>query len=358
VIGDDWVEQAFRAANAADPEALLFLNVNEFNADVAGPRQRAVLALVTDFIRRGVPIDGVGLEIHVGSDGSYPSVERLKEVMADYAALGLRVEPTETDVLHPRELGLDTVLVQRAAYDTVARACQESPNCTGMSIWGVADAYSWRSAVQTATLFSANFTKKRAYDLVRCRLADLKPATGAWVPRDDCGPIVLAPPATTTPPGPTDGSSTGSSAASPAVAEGPASLPPAATLGPPPAALSGPAPSPVIGSAPVKAPTGAPRATLRVIRPRPTLIPLTRGITARISGARPSTTVTLRIRRAGRRLASKNQRARADGTATITARLPRNIRRTIKRRTRLTVTASFLDTTGRRIEKRYTVTVR
>lgn len=154
--------------------------------------------------------------------------------------------------------------------------------------WGVADAYSWRSAAQTATLFSANFTKKHAYDLVRCRLADLKPATGAWVPRDDCGPIVLAPPATTTPPGSTDGSSTGSSAVSPAVAEGPASLPPAATSGPPPAALSGPAPSPVIDSAPVKAPTGAPRATLRVIRPRPALTQLTRGITARISAHAPA----------------------------------------------------------------------
>jgi endo-1,4-beta-xylanase len=206
VIGDDWIEQAFRAANAADPDALLYLN--EFDADTPGPRQRAVLALAGDFVRRGVPIDGIGLEMHVGADGRYPTLAGLKGVMAQYAALGLRVAVTELDVLRPVQG--DPVLVQRAAYDTVARACQESVNCTGVTVWGVADPYSWRGAQQMADLFSATFARKRAYDLVRCRLGDPKPATGAWTPKD-CGPVEVVPPATTTqPPGSTGGSSTDS----------------------------------------------------------------------------------------------------------------------------------------------------
>ena len=188
VIGDDWIEQAFRAANAADPDALLFLN--EFNADTPNPRQAAVHALVRDFVQRGVPIDGVGLEMHIGADGIYPTLEEYKSVMAQYAALGLRVEMTELDVLRPIEG--DPILVQRAAYDTAARACQESPNCTGVTVWGVADHYSWRTAWQMATLFTSSFNKKRAYDLVRCRLSDPKPATGDWTPRD-CGPIEVVP---------------------------------------------------------------------------------------------------------------------------------------------------------------------
>jgi endo-1,4-beta-xylanase len=155
-----------------------------------------------------VPIDGVGLEMHNGADGSYPTVDELKAVMAQYAALGLRVQVTELDVLRPVQG--DPILVQRAAYDTVARSCQESPNCTAVTVWGVADKYSWRSAAQMATLFTGSFTKKRAYDLVRCRLNDPKPASGAWTPKD-CGPIEVVPPdATTQPPGPTDGSSPGS----------------------------------------------------------------------------------------------------------------------------------------------------
>ncbi len=206
VIGDDWIEQAFRAANKADPNAMLYLN--EFDADTPSARQRAVYALASDFVRRGVPIDGIGLEMHVGADGRYPTLVELKNVMAQYAALGLRVSVTELDVLRP--VAGDPVLVQRSAYNTVAQACQESTNCTGVTIWGAADQYSWRGAAQTATLFSSNFTRKRAYDLVRCRLNDPKPLTGPWTPKD-CGPVEVTPPnATTQPPGPADGSSTGS----------------------------------------------------------------------------------------------------------------------------------------------------
>jgi endo-1,4-beta-xylanase len=203
VIGNDWIEQAFRIANAADPDALLYLN--EFDADVSNPRQQAVYALVSDFVRRGVPIDGVGLEMHVGADGRYPTLVELKNVMAQYAALGLRVSITELDALRP--VTGDPVLVQRAAYNTVAQACQESTNCVGVTIWGVADQYSWRSAPQMATLITSNFTRKRAYDLVRCRLSDPKPLSGTWTPKD-CGPVEVVPPsATTQPTGPTDGSS-------------------------------------------------------------------------------------------------------------------------------------------------------
>lgn len=206
IIGNDWIEQAFRAANAADPNALLLLN--EFNADTPGPRQAAVLALARDFVTRGVPIDGIGLEMHVGADGRYPSLAELKGVMAQYKALGLRVAVTELDVLRP--VTGDPVLTQRAAYDTVAQACQESTNCTGLTVWGVADPYSWRGAAQTADLFSAAFTKKVAYDRVRCHLDAPKPATGPFTP-PDCGPLELVPAGAG--PAPT-GSTFGSSVAS------------------------------------------------------------------------------------------------------------------------------------------------
>jgi hypothetical protein len=201
VIGDDWIEQAFRAANAADPDALLYLN--EFDADTVGRRQQAVLALVKDFLARGVPIDGVGLETHLGAGGSYPTLAALDSVMAKYAQLGLRVALTELDVLRP--VTWDGGIAQRAAYDTAAQACREMPNCTAVTVWGVADAYSWRSADQRATLVDASLAVKPSYADVRCRLADPKPATGPWTPAP-CGPTPPATgPAQTT--GPTSGSS-------------------------------------------------------------------------------------------------------------------------------------------------------
>jgi endo-1,4-beta-xylanase len=210
VIGNDWIEQAFRAANAADPNALLYLN--EFNADSTSPRQQAVLALVKDFLARGVPIDGVGLEMHIGAGGSYPTLDALESVMGQYAALGLRVTITELDVLKP--VPDDDGTVQRAAYDTVAQACREMTNCMGVNVWGVADPYSWRGLDQHADLFDASFTAKPAYADVRCRLDDPKPATGDWTPQP-CPPTPPVPAtAVAQPTGPTDGSSAGSDPAS------------------------------------------------------------------------------------------------------------------------------------------------
>lgn len=204
IIGDDWIEQAFRAANAADPRALLFLN--EFAADEHGrPRQKAVAALARDFVVRGVPIDGIGLEMHIGANGRYPTRASLVATMKEYADLGLRVEVTELDVLPPTTD--DGGVAQRRAYQTVGGACRRSPNCTGVTVWGVADPYSWRGAARKADLLDASFGPKPAYADVRCRLANPWP-TAAAPAVDPCAvtdPALI--PGTPSVPGSPDGSS-------------------------------------------------------------------------------------------------------------------------------------------------------
>jgi endo-1,4-beta-xylanase len=207
-IGDDWIEQAFRTAHDQDPAAVLMLN--EFNADTPGPRHDAVLALARDFVQRGVPIDGIGLQMHVGAFGAYPTLDQIKRVMADFAALKLRVEVTELDVLRPVFESVPGAR-QRATYNDVAQACRESPNCTGVTIWGVADAYGWITLAQHGTLFDESqqdvnglFAAKRVpgaatstYDDVRCRLNHPWP-TAADPGADPCDPRS---PSATTPAG-------------------------------------------------------------------------------------------------------------------------------------------------------------
>jgi hypothetical protein len=179
-------------------------------------------------------IDGVGLETHLGAGGSYPTLAALESVMAKYAQLGLRVALTELDVLRP--VTWDGGIAQRAAYDTAAQACREMPNCTAVTVWGVADAYSWRSADQRATLVDASLAVKPSYADVRYRLADPKPATGPWTPAP-CGPTPPATgPAQTT--GPTSGSSIASNQPPPADA----ALAPIAPLAPAPPATAPPPP--------------------------------------------------------------------------------------------------------------------
>jgi endo-1,4-beta-xylanase len=56
--GTAYIERAFRWAHVADPSALLFYN--EGGAEAMNAKSDAVYAMVKDFTRRGIPIDGVG----------------------------------------------------------------------------------------------------------------------------------------------------------------------------------------------------------------------------------------------------------------------------------------------------------
>jgi endo-1,4-beta-xylanase len=61
--GTAYIEQVFRWAHKADPHALLFYN--EAQGEGLNRKSDAIYAMMQDFKRRGVPIDGVGLQMHV-----------------------------------------------------------------------------------------------------------------------------------------------------------------------------------------------------------------------------------------------------------------------------------------------------
>ena len=61
--GTAYIEQVFRWAHKADPHALLFYN--EAEGEGLNRKSDAIYAMVKDFKRRGVPIDGVGLQMHI-----------------------------------------------------------------------------------------------------------------------------------------------------------------------------------------------------------------------------------------------------------------------------------------------------
>ncbi len=61
--GTAYIEQVFRWAHKADPHALLFYN--EAEGEGMNRKSDAIYAMVRDFKRRGVPIDGVGLQMHI-----------------------------------------------------------------------------------------------------------------------------------------------------------------------------------------------------------------------------------------------------------------------------------------------------
>jgi endo-1,4-beta-xylanase len=144
LTGTGYVEQAFRWAHAADPSALLFYN--DYNIEDSGAKFNAVYAMVKDFVMRGVPINGVGIQMHI-TTGSYPSTAGLTKNIQQLVALGLQVHITEMDVRIPVDSSGNATAAnlqaQAQTYQRILTVCLQNPGCTAFQTWGFTDKHSW-----------------------------------------------------------------------------------------------------------------------------------------------------------------------------------------------------------------------
>jgi endo-1,4-beta-xylanase len=173
--GTGYIANAFRWAHAADPRALLFYN--EAEAEGMSRKSDAVYAMVKDFKRRGVPIDGVGLQMHIPSlDSDIAAMSAgISANIARLAQIGVQVHITELDVSVPVDsLGrarAEDLIRQAAIYRSVVRACLDNANCTAIQTWGFTDKYSWIGSHShhtrgDALLFDRNYSPKPSYQAV------------------------------------------------------------------------------------------------------------------------------------------------------------------------------------------------
>ncbi|MDW4909290.1 non-reducing end alpha-L-arabinofuranosidase family hydrolase [Streptomyces sp. ADMS] len=148
VLGDGFIEQAFRTARTADPAAKLCYN--DYNIENwSAAKTQGVYRMVRDFKARGVPIDCVGFQAHFGTGGP-PS--NFQTTLSSFAALGVDVQITELDIAQ----------APSAAYTNTVRACMNVSRCTGITVWGIRDSDSWRSG-ENPLLFDGNGNKKAAF---------------------------------------------------------------------------------------------------------------------------------------------------------------------------------------------------
>lgn len=114
-IGDDYIAEAFRAAHAADPDAILIYN--DYNNDRNYKRPKTV-AFLKSLLDQGVPINAVGMQCHWQLDK--PALDETEEAIKQYAALGLKVMVTEFDisVLKSRNQGADITARENGGNDS------------------------------------------------------------------------------------------------------------------------------------------------------------------------------------------------------------------------------------------------
>jgi endo-1,4-beta-xylanase len=166
IIGEEYVEMAFRFAHEADPDAELIYN--DYSMFHEG-RREAVINLVNGLKEKGIRIDGVGLQAHYGLD--FPDLDELEKSIVAFAGTGADVHITEMDisVLPNPWSNMGAEISNRAEYrefmnpypdglpDSVQVAMNErwaeffdlflkhAEKIKRVTTWGISDLYSWKN---------------------------------------------------------------------------------------------------------------------------------------------------------------------------------------------------------------------
>lgn len=151
IIGDDYIEYAFRFAHEADPDAELYYN--DYNSTDPGKRD-AIYALVKSLLDKGIRVDGIGIQGHWEIDS--PSEARIREAIEKYSSLGVKVHITELDVSvyswndrtdrYATGLPEDMAARQAERYASIFKIFREYASVIErVTFWGVRDNNSWKN---------------------------------------------------------------------------------------------------------------------------------------------------------------------------------------------------------------------
>ena len=163
-IGPEYIDMAFQWAHAADPHAKLFYN--DYNNEDMGLKSNAIFNLVKGMVERGIPINGVGLQMHLILDSPPQKTDVVKN-MQRLGDLGLEVNITELDVRMQVPPSAKKLSDQATVYSDMLQACLTVSNCKVFTIWGFSDRLSWIpqffDGYGAALIFDESFNPKPAY---------------------------------------------------------------------------------------------------------------------------------------------------------------------------------------------------
>jgi endo-1,4-beta-xylanase len=183
--GPDYIDWAFQAARAADPNTLLF--INDYNTELSGKRGR-LLDVVTDLVNRNIPLDGVGHQAHI--QAATPAADVLAAVDAvDNQFMGLENHITELDISIYNDPGScfenqtgcasdygdnipqSVIDDQAEKYRTLFNGFADRSSITSVTTWGLADGQSWLNGypvtrTNAPLLYDRNLDAKKALQAI------------------------------------------------------------------------------------------------------------------------------------------------------------------------------------------------
>lgn len=171
--GQAYIDQAFRWARQADPNSKLILN--DFQNESINDISNAEYAYIKDAKARGVPIDGIGMQMHI--DGTHPPTkDEVVSNMKRFSELGVSVYVTEFDVNmnDVKADNKDKDQIEGNIYYEMMRACIESKVCHSFAILGITDKETWYNYFGLPNArplpFDVNYDPKPAFYSLRAAL--------------------------------------------------------------------------------------------------------------------------------------------------------------------------------------------
>ncbi len=187
ILGEEFVELAFKFAAEADPDAELYYN--DYSMALEG-RRNGVINMVKNLKSKGIKIDGIGMQGHLLMDS--PSIEEYEKSILMYSELGVTVMITELDLsalpwpirqqgadiamraeyearMNPYTGGLTdsaTVAWNQRMGDFFSLFLKHQDKISRVTLWGLADHQSWknnfpmRGRTDYPLLFDRNFQPK------------------------------------------------------------------------------------------------------------------------------------------------------------------------------------------------------
>ncbi len=202
LIGPEYIDVAFHAAQAADPRALRVLNcytVEQGTPECEKTRE-LTLVLLQQLLKRGVPIQAVGIESHL--DASAPAGGApYSTFLAKIRDMGLQILITELDVDDSQvpgdKLTRDNVVAQRY-YDYLTQVVPAG-KIDKVIFWTPSDRWDWLDSTNLPAKFrradgqphrpgliDETFQQKAAMSAVTAamqRLSGSRSATSSWPPK-------------------------------------------------------------------------------------------------------------------------------------------------------------------------------
>jgi endo-1,4-beta-xylanase len=164
ILGEEFIPYAFECAHKADPHVELYYN--DYGMNVPG-RRDAVVRLIRSLKQRGLRIDAVGMQAHMGMD--YPDFDEFETALNAFAAEGVNVMITEWDMSALPTVSQSANIADKAEYqaalnpypealpDSVSQAwnarmmrffqlfLKHADVISRVNAWGVTDGDSWKN---------------------------------------------------------------------------------------------------------------------------------------------------------------------------------------------------------------------